>query len=62
MEEGLTFDDYFFIITMGLMAFCIIGFVFSMIKHTFKNLHLKLGDKIEIGVETKEEKKENEKH
>ena len=53
-DEELTTSDILLIGT-GIIAACIIvAFLFSQIRKTFKNVHLKVGDKIEIGVETKE--------
>jgi len=54
--EDFTVDDI--AVTAGLIvsACIVIAFIAHIIRKTFKNVHLKLGDKIEIGVETKEEK------
>ena len=53
--EELTCGDYVFI-GVGAIGICLIlAFVFKQIKKTFKNVHLKIGDKIEVGVETKED-------
>ncbi len=55
--EGFGIGDYVFFGSAGL-AFClIVGFVFKQIRRTFKNFHLKVGDKIELGIETQEESK-----
>ena len=38
-----------------VLAGCLVAaLIFTLIRRTFKNVHLKIGDKIEIGVETKE--------
>lgn len=55
-EEELTGGDVLFIIGIGLVICFVVAFTFTLIKRTFKNVHLKIGDKIELGVETKDEK------
>jgi len=53
--EDLTSGDVAFI-AVGIVGIClVVAFIAHIIKKTFKNVHLKLGDKIEIGVETKED-------
>ena len=53
--EDLTSGDVVFI-AVGIVGIClVVAFIAHIIKKTFKNVHLKLGDKIEIGVETKED-------
>lgn len=56
--EDMEIGDYVFI-GAGLITGCfIIAFIFKQIKKTFHNVHLKIGDKIELGVETKDDKSE----
>lgn len=55
--EDFTVGDYVFI-GIGCIAICFVAaYILKQIKKTFKNIHLKVGDKIEIGVETKEDNK-----
>ena len=56
-DEDLTFGDVALLSVLGFIACVVICFLFKQIKSTFKNVHLKVG-KLEIGVETKEEKEE----
>ena len=52
--EDFTAGDYVFV-GMGILVVCaLVAFILKQIKKTFKNVHLKIGDKIEVGVETKE--------
>ena len=54
--EDFTVSDYVFIGT-GIIVICfVVAFVLKQIRKTFKNVHLKIGDKVEVGIETKEEK------
>jgi hypothetical protein len=55
-EEDFTVGDYVFIGVGCLAICCIFAYVLKQLKKTFKNVHLKVGDKIEIGIETKEDK------
>lgn len=52
--EDFTPGDYVFIGSGIIVGCLIIAFIFKQIRKTFKNVHLKIGDKIEVGVETKE--------
>lgn len=53
--EDLTTGDVVLLVG-GIIGACIvIAFVAHIIRKTFKNVHLKLGNKIEIGMETKED-------
>ena len=54
--EDLTGSDVVFVGSAILVACVVIAFLARLIKKTFKNVHLKIGDKIEVGVETKEDK------
>ena len=53
-EEDFTVSDYVFIGFLTLIGLLIITIVLKQIRKTFKNIHLKVGDKIEVGVDTKE--------
>ncbi|MBR6401774.1 MAG: hypothetical protein IKS48_00155 [Eubacterium sp.] len=52
--EDFTAGDIVFMGAVVIGACVLIAFVAYIIRKTFKNVHLKLGNKIEIGVETKE--------
>ena len=55
-EEDITIGDITLIVGVVLLGCLVLAFVFALIKHTFKNVHLKIGNKIELGVETKDDK------
>lgn len=57
-NEEITSGDIAFILGGVLCGCIVIAFLMHLIKKTFKNVHLKIGNKIEIGVETKEDKNE----
>ena len=54
--DDVTFDDILFVGGTILFGCIVIAFLTHLIKRTFKNLHFKIGDKIEVGLETKEDK------
>lgn len=54
-DEDFTVGDFAFIGVTVLLGCVMVAFIARIIKKTFKNIHLKIGNKIEIGVETKEE-------
>lgn len=56
-DEDLTFGDVALLTSLGFIACVVVCFLFKQIKATFKNIHLKVG-KVELGVETKEDKKD----
>lgn len=56
-SDDFTLGDWTFIGGMALILCLVVGFILKSIKKTFKNVHLKVGDKIEVGVETKEGEK-----
>lgn len=61
-DEDFTAGDFAFVGGTVLLGCAVVAFVTLVIKKTFKNIHLKIGNKIEIGIETKEEiKNETEK-
>ena len=53
-EEEITAGDVALVVGIVLAGCLTIALIFTLIRRTFKNVHLKIGDKIEIGVETKE--------
>lgn len=55
-SDDFTLGDWTFIGGTALVLCVVVAFVLKSVKKTFKNFHVKVGDKIEIGVETKEEK------
>ena len=55
-DEEITSGDVMFIVGVVLLACLVFALVMTIIKKTFKNFHLKVGDKIEIGLETKDDK------
>lgn len=52
--DDFTVGDALFIGGLAVGGCLVIAFIAFIIKKTFKNVHLKLGNKIEIGMETKE--------
>lgn len=55
-EEEITVGDITLIVGGVLLICLVFVLVMTVIKRTFKNVHLKLGNKIELGVETKDDK------
>lgn len=55
-SNDLTAGDWAFIGGTALVFCLVAGFLFKSMRKTFKNVHVKIGDKFEVGVETKEEK------
>ena len=53
--DDFTATDVIFLVGGIIGACVVIAFVAYIIRKTFKNVHLKLGNKIEIGMETKED-------
>lgn len=53
-EEEITAGDVALVVGIVLAGCLTIALIFTLIRRTFKNVHLKIGDKIEIGMETKE--------
>ena len=43
-----------FYVGLGISGCIVLAFIAFIIKKTFKNVHLKIGNKIEVGIETKE--------
>ena len=55
-EEEITVGDIALIIGCVVLICSVFVLVMRVIKKTFKNVHLKIGNKIELGVETKDDK------
>lgn len=55
--EDFTVSDGLFLAGLVIAGCAVIAFVLRSIRKTFKNVHLKIGDKVEIGIETKENEK-----
>ena len=53
VETELTAGDYIFIGSGILTVSLVTVLLFRCIRKTFKNVHLKIGNKVEIGIETK---------
>lgn len=61
-EDDLTLGDYGFIIFMVVLFCVVFAFVTRTISKHLKNVNLKVGNKIEIGIESKDsDKKVDEK-
>ena len=54
-EDDFGIGDIVFIGSLAIGGCLVIAFIAYIIRKTFKNVHLKLGNKIEIGMETKED-------
>ena len=53
-DEEITGGDIALIVG-GVVLICLVfALVMTIIRKTFRNFHLKIGDKVEIGMETKE--------
>lgn len=57
-SEDFTFSDYFLMSFLTLLTCFIIGFVFKQIRITFKNVNLKVGNKVEVGLTTQEKEQQ----
>ena len=55
-EEEIAVGDIALIVGGVVLACLVFVLVMTVIKRTFKNVHLKIGNKIELGVETKDDK------
>ena len=57
-DFDFSFEDGFLCLG-GLVLLCVLfSFIMKQIRKSIKNMHLKIGNKIEIGLETKEDKSE----
>ena len=54
-DEDITFGDIALIGGLAIDGCLIVAFICFIIRKTFKNVHLKIGNKIEVGMETKED-------
>ena len=61
-DEDITGSDMAFILGGVILACLVFTLVMVMIKKTFKNVHLKVGNKFELGVETKNDKDISERN
>ena len=55
-EEEITVGDIALIVGCVVLICLVFVLIMTVIKRTFKNVHLKIGNKIELGVETKDDK------
>ena len=56
-EDDFVAGDYFFFGFVVLLGCAVFAFVMKTISKHFHNVHLKVGNKIEIGVESKDAEK-----
>ena len=54
--SDFTFEDGAICIGASVLLCIVFAFVMKQIRKSVKNMHLKIGNKIEIGLETKEDK------
>lgn len=52
--EDFTASDFFFIGFATVIICVVITVVCKQLRKTFKKVHLKIGDKVELGVDTKD--------
>lgn len=55
--EDFTVSDGLFLAGLLVAGCAVIAFGLRTIRKTFRNVHLKIGNKVEIGIETKENEK-----
>ncbi len=60
MDSEFTSGDVIFCIGFLIVACFVFAFVMHHFKKSIKNMHLKIGNKIELGLETKDDTKENQ--
>jgi hypothetical protein len=53
-DEEVTAGDIALIVGGVVLGCLVMALVMTLIRKTFRNFHLKIGDKVEIGMETKE--------
>ncbi len=58
MDSELSGGDIAFYIGLIIVLCAVFAFIMRQLKKSIKNMHLKIGNKIEIGLETKEDKNE----
>lgn len=54
-DEDLTAGDIVLLGGLIVGGCLVLAFIAYLIRKTFKNVHLKIGNKIEVGMETKED-------
>ena len=57
-DSDLTGNDIAFCIGLIVVACAVFAFIMHQLRKSIKNMHLKIGNKIELGLETKDEKTE----
>lgn len=60
MDSEFTSGDVIFCIGFLIAVCFVFAFVMRHLKKSIKNMHLKIGNKIELGLETKDDTKENQ--
>lgn len=58
LDSELSGGDIAFCIGLIIVLCAVFAFIMRQLKKSIKNMHLKIGNKIEIGLETKDEKTE----
>ena len=58
LDSELSGEDIVFCIGLIIVLCAVFAFIMWQLKKSIKNMHLKIGNKIEIGLETKDEKNE----
>ena len=58
LDSELSGGDIAFCIGLIIVLCAAFAFIMRQLKKSIKNMHLKIGNKIEIGLETKDEKTE----
>lgn len=56
-EDDTGFGDIAFIIFLAVLGCAVFAFVVRTISKHLKNINLKIGDKIQVGIESKESEK-----
>lgn len=59
-DSDFTISDAVFCIGLVVVACFIFAFIMRQFKKSIKNMHLKIGNKIELGLETKDDTNENQ--
>ena len=52
--EDITSGDVALIVGGVILGCLVLALIMTLIRKTFRNFHLKIGDKVEIGMETRE--------
>ena len=56
-EDDTGFSDIAFVIFLAVLGCAVFAFVVRIISKHLKNINLKIGDKIQVGIESKESEK-----